>query len=87
MRRAEDLVVVFGRWIELRRLDREAEVDDQILCTPHYVSPEQARGWRVDQRSDIYSLGCTLYFVLTGREPFQREQRSDLFAAHSRLDR
>ena len=76
-------LVDFGLAIQTAELDPPTEDDDQILCTPHYVSPEQARGWRVDQRSDIYSLGCTLYFVLTGREPFQREQRSDLFAAHA----
>ena len=76
-------LVDFGLAIQTAELDSPAEEDDQILCTPHYVSPEQARGWRVDHRSDIYSLGCTLYFLLTGREPFQRDQRAELFAAHA----
>ena len=42
-----------------------------LLGTPDFISPEQARDARtVDVRSDLYSLGCTFYYVLTGRPPF-----------------
>ncbi len=41
-----------------------------ILGTPHFISPEQAQGKNVDTRSDLYSLGASLYRMLTGRSPF-----------------
>jgi len=53
-----------------------------MLGTPRYISPEQARGINVDHRADIYSLGVMAYEVLAGRPPFQGETAMDLVVQH-----
>jgi predicted ATPase/serine/threonine protein kinase len=53
-----------------------------LLGTPHYMSPEQCAGEAVDVRSDIYSLGCVLYEMLTGRPPFLGETLGAVMRQH-----
>jgi eukaryotic-like serine/threonine-protein kinase len=53
-----------------------------ILGTPEYMSPEQCSGARVDERSDIYALGCMLFEMIVGVPPFTSDRLRDLLTAH-----
>ena len=54
-----------------------------IMGTPTFMSPEQCRGaGHVDQRSDVYALGCLLYALLTGKPPFDAEGTGEIMVMH-----
>ncbi len=56
--------------------------DSDAIGSVHYVSPEQATGGPVDARSDIYSLGITMFEMVTGRLPFDGENTASVTMAH-----
>jgi beta-lactam-binding protein with PASTA domain/predicted Ser/Thr protein kinase len=62
--------------------DQNLTKTGSVMGTATYFSPEQARGAVVDPRSDLYSLGCVLYELTTGRPPFQGESAMAIAYKH-----
>ena len=56
-----------------RLMSKGNTLTKEALGSVHYISPEQAKGGRVDNRSDIYSLGVVMYEMMTGRPPYDGE--------------
>lgn len=71
-----------------RRLDETSELTraGSVLGTPNYISPEQALGHKVDQRSDLYSAGVIFFEMLTGRKPYRAETAAALVYQHVHAD-
>jgi formylglycine-generating enzyme required for sulfatase activity/serine/threonine protein kinase len=77
----------------LAKVTRELAVDGgltnpgQALGTPDFMAPEQIRdAQKADIRADVYSLGCTVYYLLSGAPPFHAENLWDLYQAHHSMD-
>ncbi len=68
-------VMDFGLAILSSEIDKER---GRITGTPYYMSPEQCKGIAVDERSDIYSAGATLYHLLVNRPPFHAKRREEI---------
>ena len=62
--------------------DAAQTLTQEALGSVHYISPEQARGDRIDARSDIYSSGVVLYEMLTGRLPFEGDSAVSVAIQH-----
>ncbi len=80
--RASDRAMVTDFGIAVAGGSQDAESGTEVVGTARYMSPEQACGEPVDARSDLYSLGATVFFALTGRAPFEAPTVSALLAKH-----
>lgn len=74
----------FGLVRRMVRREGQVEVASAAVGSPLYMSPEQAIGRPMDHRSDIYSLGVTAYFLLTGQPPFRHSEPLKVLRAHAK---
>jgi serine/threonine protein kinase len=58
--------------------DKSLTGEGFVVGTADYIAPEQARGESVDERADVYALGCTLFHLLTGRPPFRSSGKTEV---------
>ena len=80
--RATERAVVTDFGIALGRTGAAASADGSVTGTARYMSPEQACGEPVDARSDLYSLGATFFYALTGRAPFEAANVPAILTKH-----
>jgi serine/threonine protein kinase len=82
----EDFVKIIDFGIaKLDRPDGLSTVAGAVLGTPEYIAPEQARGFNIDGRADIYSLGCIAYEMLTRQQLFGGGTRAEILTKQIRL--
>ena len=76
----------WGLAAEMSDGDRFVEAEWALVGTPRYVAPEQACGFRIDERADIYALGALAYELLLGRTPFESDDMNELVRLHMTED-
>ena len=76
----------FGLLKQVQSSDPMLTPRSAILGTPYYMSPEQALGEAVDERSDLFSLGATFFHVFTGRLPFDKDTATAVLVQIAQAD-
>jgi serine/threonine protein kinase len=82
MRGARGVVKVADFGLVQARQETSVTIAGSVLGTPAYMSPEQCQGRKADARSDLYSLGCTYFALLTRRPPFEAPTSQALLYRH-----
>lgn len=83
--RADVRLIDFGMAVVHHSADAILRVQGRtIVGTPQYMSPDQGFGLPYDERSEVYSLGCVLFEMLTGKPPFQAETALEIMALHAK---
>lgn len=72
----------FGAAKIVGQVGPELTQEGTTVGTPHYMSPEHARGLPVDRRTDLYALGCVLYEMVAGKPPFEGQTALDVLSQH-----
>jgi len=86
-RDAETLVLIDFGLAKSMKLAAAITGAGQIFGTPYYMSPEQGHAEPADARSDVYSLGCVFYEMLTGRRPFMAGSAMGVIYKHAHAPR
>jgi serine/threonine protein kinase len=82
LRTEEQLALIDFGMAKQAALQMDLTDKGQIFGTPHYMSPEQGHGQRLDSRSDLYSLGVVLYEMLTGEKPYRADNPMTVLYMH-----
>ena len=82
LRTAEQLALIDFGMAKQAALQMDLTDKGLIFGTPHYMSPEQGHGQRLDARSDLYSLGVVLYEMLTGDKPYRADNPMTVLYMH-----
>ena len=83
MLREDNSPVLIDFGLARRSLDGGTTAAGQVVGSPYYISPEQAQGHRVDNRTDVYSLGVMFYEMLTGKRPYGGRSAVAIMAQHT----
>ena len=82
--RSDDSLALLDFGLETRLLVAAGFIsEDEIYCTPYYVSPERIIGDPPDERADLYALGVILYELLVGHKPYESTSLEELLKKHA----